>query len=136
MVFWNPKYGLFSNAQGKADGIAVLAILVNIGAASPEFEKIVAAIQRHMPIVAPITIEQEELEDVDISQFLPDNREYFTYTGSLTTPNYSSCVEWTVFKTPITISQEQLDILLALYNRGNDRKPQDVTSPVISSFQP
>lgn len=38
----------------------------------------------------------------------PENKEFWTYEGSLTTPPYSECVLWTVFKHPTTISTAQV----------------------------
>jgi carbonic anhydrase len=39
---------------------------------------------------------------------LPPTREYFAYSGSLTTPPCSEGVAWVVLKTPIEASAEQI----------------------------
>jgi len=45
---------------------------------------------------------------IDANQLLPDEKTYFTYMGSLTTPPCSENVLWFVMKNPIVISEEQV----------------------------
>lgn len=45
---------------------------------------------------------------IDVSQLLPNDRSYFTYMGSLTTPPCSENVLWFVMKNPIYVSEEQV----------------------------
>ncbi|XP_033123933.1 carbonic anhydrase 7-like [Anneissia japonica] len=53
---------------------------------------------------------------------------YWNYNGSLTTPPCYESVIWTVFETPITISQTQMDMF---------RQLGDSTShPIINNFRP
>ncbi len=37
-----------------------------------------------------------------------DRKSYWTYPGSLTTPPYSECVTWVVYKDPIQVSASQM----------------------------
>lgn len=37
-----------------------------------------------------------------------ENREFWTYEGSLTTPTYKECVIWTIFRSSIPISRRQV----------------------------
>ena len=46
---------------------------------------------------------------IDADNLLPDNRTYYTYSGSLTTPPCSEIVTWIVMDKPIFASQAQLD---------------------------
>jgi len=46
------------------------------------------------------------------------NAEYFTYTGSLTTPPCTEDVKWFVMKTPLGISQKQADTIQALFAKN------------------
>jgi carbonic anhydrase len=45
---------------------------------------------------------------VEETNLLPPTREYFSYSGSLTTPPCSEGVKWIVLKTPIEASAEQI----------------------------
>ena len=52
---------------------------------------------------------------IALGDLLPDQRSYYTYMGSLTTPPCSEGVLWMVMKTPVAISAEQLAIFSRLY---------------------
>jgi len=56
-------------------------------------------------------------------RLLPDQRQYYTYEGSLTTPPCTETVRWLVMETPILASREQLETLRAQYD-GNARPVQ------------
>merc|ERR1712107_183358 len=45
---------------------------------------------------------------IDPAKFLPENRTFYNYEGSLTTPPLLESVIWTVFKEHITMSEEQV----------------------------
>ena len=47
--------------------------------------------------------------EYDVNALLPDQRSYYTYDGSLTTPPCSEIVHWIVMEEPITASSAQLD---------------------------
>lgn len=46
---------------------------------------------------------------INAMNFLPTNKSYYTYQGSLTTPPCSQGVKWIVLKNPITASQDQIN---------------------------
>ena len=52
---------------------------------------------------------------INASSFLPENREYYSYSGSLTTPPCSQEVSWNVLKMPIEVSAEQLEQFMDIY---------------------
>ena len=52
---------------------------------------------------------------IDLSQLLPEDKRYYTYMGSLTTPPCSEGVLWMVMKQPVPISVEQVSIFARLY---------------------
>lgn len=52
---------------------------------------------------------------INASQLLPQDREYFTYMGSLTTPPCSENVRWFVMKNPIQVSEEQVKSFGQIY---------------------
>ncbi len=55
---------------------------------------------------------------------LPDDRGYWTYTGSLTTPPCTEGVEWFVFEQELTVSRQQWQAFANLY-KVNTRELQD-----------
>ncbi len=71
----------------------------------------------------------------DPSLLLPAERGYYAYTGSLTYPPCTEGVEWRIFKTPLTISREQLGAISSLVGR-NARLPQPVYMRTIEETLP
>jgi carbonic anhydrase len=60
---------------------------------------------------------------VDPASFLPADRAYYTYMGSLTTPPCTENVQWLVMRQPVQVSAEQIAIFSRLY-RNNARPVQ------------
>lgn len=94
------------DAEGK---LAVVAVLLDRGVAQP----IVQAVWNALPL------EKNEAQaapgTIDLNKLLPEDRRYYTYMGSLTTPPCSEGVLWMVMKTPVPVSPEQIDIFARLY---------------------
>jgi carbonic anhydrase len=61
----------------------------------------------------------------DIKQIMPTNKEYYKFMGSLTTPPCSENVKWNVFKTPMTISKQQVKQFFDIFGHSNNRPLQD-----------
>ena len=65
---------------------------------------------------------------------------YWTYQGSLTTPPLFESVTWIVFKKPMIVSKDQLDIMRNLKcNVCSGREPVDSQTPnlpMIDNFHP
>ena len=95
------------NAHGQ---LGVVACLLEVGdTANPLIDTIWE--------VMPQTQGQPQQHDIqiDIKQLLPTEKEYFTFTGSLTTPPCSEGVKWIVLKQLVSISAAQLEKFKALY---------------------
>jgi len=115
MVHYNSKYGSFSEAIKHPDGLAVIAILMenskrdNVAFRHIEqFEKIIRTDKKNVTFLGkPIALED----------LLPDETgSFYRYFGSLTTPAYNESVTWTVFDTPIAVSERQMNKFRALFN--------------------
>lgn len=52
--------------------------------------------------------EEHKKMTVNAADFLPKNKTYFNYSGSLTTPPCSENVNWMVMTTPIQVSEKQI----------------------------
>lgn len=98
--------------------IAIVAVMFDVGepnqAIQNLWESFPAMEDSSMPIFSP----------VNINQLLPDNKTYWRYRGSLTTPPCTEGVTWAVLKTPVTLSADQLDKFHYIVGSANNRPPQ------------
>jgi len=97
--------------------LAVVSVLLEKGAENP----LIQTLWNNMPLevnqdVAPAVA-------IDLNALLPENRAYYTYMGSLTTPPCTEDVLWMVFKQPMPVSADQVAIFSRLY-RNNARPVQ------------
>jgi carbonic anhydrase len=54
-------------------------------------------------------------EALELAALLPNDRRYYTYMGSLTTPPCSEGVQWIVMRTPQSLTAEQIAIFSRIY---------------------
>jgi carbonic anhydrase len=96
--------------------LAVVAILLKQGKNHPLVQTIWnnLPLEKNDEVTPPSGI-------VDVAQLLPEDRSYYTYMGSLTTPPCAEGVLWLVLKEPQQISSEQLAIFGRLYK--NNARP-------------
>ena len=107
IVHYNSKYEVPGEALDQDDGLAVLGIFLSTGDADhPEFEKIC---KRFTDIENAKDVVQLD-EELDINNLIPENKTFFTYPGSLTTPPLYESVTWIVFKQEMKISQRQVSL--------------------------
>ena len=98
---------LHRNAEGK---LAVVAVLIDKGGAS----ELMATLWKNIPKEK----EKESAVDgatIDVTQLLPENKDYYTFQGSLTTPPCSEGVTWFVLKTPEKIGDAQVGAFAKIY---------------------
>jgi carbonic anhydrase len=83
---------------------------------------VLAMLWPHLP---KKTGESEKVtEMVNAAGFLPADRGYWTFMGSLTTPPCTEGVRWFVFEQELSLSRDQLRAFVALF-RMNTRGLQD-----------
>lgn len=87
------------NLMGKP---IMVAILFEIGAKNLVLEQLFSAIPLHKG-------EALTLGRFDVTQLYPAKRDYYDYPGSMTTPPCSEGVRWLVLKTPMQLSEAQLN---------------------------
>jgi len=87
----------------KDGSLAVIAVLYQLGNANPTLAKIFDAMPHKAHNNAPFELTSEEID-----QLLPQEKGYYRFNGSLTTPPCSEGVRWFVLKQYPTISKEQL----------------------------
>nr|XP_039253489.1 carbonic anhydrase 2-like isoform X1 [Styela clava] len=134
LVHWNSgKYESFVESLNHPDGLCVLgAFLQKSEAENANYKQLFSEIKE-----VPLQDDKRDVErKFDPRILLPENiKNYFHYSGSLTTPPLNECVQWVVFKTPVDLSEEQLQAFRDLHIGkekdnpclcDNYRPPQDV----------
>ncbi len=96
--------------KSAAGAFAVVGVFITPGATNPTLAPIWSVMPSHKAASATI-----EGMAVNPAKLLPVDREYFRYMGSLTTPPCSEGLVWTVFRSPIEASPEQIRNFAALF---------------------
>jgi len=108
--------------------LAVLSLFLKEGDATNAFLK---------PIFdnLPTTPGSKTIEgvNVNVGNLLPSGREYFTYTGSLTTPPCSEGVTWMVLEDSVIVSKAQIAQFRAIFE-GNARPEQPLNGRTIRAL--
>ena len=94
------------DAEGK---LAMLAVLLERGAA----HAMIQTVWNNLPLEKHDTVRPSVV--LDVSELLPERRDYFTYMGSLTTPPCTEGVLWMVMKQPMQASPQQMALFSRLY---------------------
>jgi len=71
--------------------------------------------------------------EIELSELLPENKSYYHYSGSLTTPPCSEVVHWYVMQTPITASATQITQFSSIL-KNNYRNVQNLNGRSIYKF--
>merc|ERR1712051_824541 len=129
-VHYNTKYGTPENAADKPDGLAVLGVFIEEGEEHPEFKKMMAALGKAQRKGQTVPIEAT----IDPAKLLPENRTFYNYDGSLTTPPLLESVIWTVFKQHITMSEEQVKLMRCLKITCEDEDSDD--DDMVDNYRP
>jgi len=99
---------------------AVVAVLLERGMENPHIQ----TVWNYMPLEVGLDVQPPDAV-IDLARFLPEQREYYTYMGSLTTPPCSENVLWMVMKQPVPVSTQQIGIFARLY--PNNARPVQPT---------
>lgn len=102
------------NENEKTGNIIVLGVLMANGQANAMMQQVLSNLPttKGQPKVVANTV-------INPTDFLPTDRSYFTYTGSLTTPPCTQGLDWIVYKTPIQISADQEAAFAKVYPKNN-----------------
>lgn len=104
-----------ANRKGE---LAVISVLFREGAANPAIEEL----WHYAPSKVNSTMDANA--KLNVTELLPESRDYYTFDGSLTTPPCTEGVRWLVLKQPMTISAEQIAKFRRIF------KDQDTNRPV------
>ncbi|MCG8407544.1 MAG: carbonic anhydrase family protein [Phycisphaerales bacterium] len=100
--------------RNDAGELLVLGILIHVGAENA----FLAQFWNEFSLSESTT--ETDIE-INVTDLLPADLDYYTYSGSLTTPPCTEIVTWVVLKTPIALSREQVDFFT--YRVGNNARP-------------
>ncbi|KAM4614250.1 carbonic anhydrase 5A, mitochondrial isoform 1-T1 [Discoglossus pictus] len=110
LVHWNcSKYRTFEEAIMEDNGLAVIGIFLKLGAHHQKLQKLVD--------ILPSVRYKDSLTEFnyfDPSHLLPSCNDYWTYSGSLTTPPLTESVTWIMMKKPIEVDHSQLAVFRSL----------------------
>merc|ERR1711877_3264 len=73
---------------------------------------------------------------IDPAKFLPENRTFYNYEGSLTTPPLLESVIWTVFKEHITMSEEQVKAMRCMKITCEDEDSDSDGGDMVDNYRP
>lgn len=111
--------------QNTKGAYLVLAVMAIEGEESAPF----AFLESYLPIqVGEMKIINESF---NLNLNLPNNKAYFHYIGSLTTPPCSQGVLWFIFQNPVTVSLEQVTTLNKLMPHHNYRDTQPLNGRIV-----
>ena len=113
------------NASGE---LAVVGLLYRLGLQSTVIEALLDV----MPEADGTPV--NTTPGIVAADFLPDDLGYFAYDGSLTTPPCSEGVSWMIMRSVATVSQDQVNRLMAYGGGGPTNRPlQPLGSRVINA---
>ena len=119
-----PLEAQFVHADSKGN-LTVIGVMFKEGKENPGLAKL----WQQMPNEAgePIALKTRVIP----SELIPDNRSYYRFSGSLTTPPCSEGVRWLLMKTPLTASKEQIEAFEHAIHHHNNRPVQALNGRVV-----
>ncbi|KGL63184.1 carbonic anhydrase [Polaribacter sp. Hel1_85] len=112
--------------KNKTNEYTVMGILAQEGEESQLFE----FFESFLPIAENKT--KEIHQSLDLATLFPQNTDFYSYGGSLTTPPCTESVNWVIFKNPIIVSVEEVLKLKNNMPKNNYRNEQPLNGRVVS----
>lgn len=110
---------LFQAPNGQ---LAVIGVLYQVGEHNPDFEHVLNQYDQ-----------QKGEGTFSVAGLIPENKSYYHYIGSLTTPPLTEGVEWYVMKNVLEVSAEQVLRFIAIHGRNN-RECQPINERKVLSY--
>jgi len=111
-----------ADAKGQ---LAVVAVMFEDGGDNAWL----AGIEKSVPMQAETEIDLSK--SVEATSLLPSDRDYYRFSGSLTTPPCTEGVRWLVLKHPVTASHGEVEKLHAAIGHDNARPVQQLHDRVV-----
>ncbi|XP_023596449.1 carbonic anhydrase 5B, mitochondrial isoform X2 [Trichechus manatus latirostris] len=128
LVHWNAvKFESFEDATLMENGLAVIGVFLKLGKHHKELQKLVDVLPsvKHKNTVV-------EFGSFDPSCLMPTCPDYWTYSGSLTTPPLSESVTWIIKKQAIEVDDDQLEQFRTLLFTSEGEKEKRM----VDNFRP
>jgi len=118
LYHYHSQYHSWEEAVHHEAGVAVVAVLLKAGEGylNMEIDKIV----RMLPNVTFQGDSVQMEEQVDLMNLLPNDKDYFSYEGSLTTPDFNENVVWLVMRDPLIVSRESMNSMKQMRFGGEE----------------
>nr|XP_002719936.1 carbonic anhydrase 5B, mitochondrial isoform X1 [Oryctolagus cuniculus] len=128
LVHWNAvKFESFEDAAVEENGLAVIGVFLKLGKHHKELQKLVETFPsiKHKDTLV-------EFGSFDPSCLMPTCPDYWTYSGSLTTPPLSESVTWIIKKQPVEVDHDQLEQFRTLLFTSEGEKEKRM----VDNFRP
>ncbi|XP_032612512.1 carbonic anhydrase 5B, mitochondrial [Hylobates moloch] len=128
LVHWNAvRFENFEDAALEENGLAVIGVFLKLGKHHKELQKLVDTLPsiKHKDSLV-------EFGSFDPSCLMPTCPDYWTYSGSLTTPPLSESVTWIIKKQPVEIDHDQLEQFRTLLFTSEGEKEKRM----VDNFRP
>uniref|UniRef100_A0A096NAK3 Carbonic anhydrase n=1 Tax=Papio anubis TaxID=9555 RepID=A0A096NAK3_PAPAN len=128
LVHWNAvKFENFEDAALEENGLAVIGVFLKLGKHHKELQKLVDTLPsiKHKDTLV-------EFGSFDPSCLMPTCPDYWTYSGSLTTPPLSESVTWIIKKQPVEVDHDQLEQFRTLLFTSEGEKEKRM----VDNFRP
>ncbi|NOU24076.1 MAG: carbonic anhydrase family protein [Methylotenera sp.] len=119
-----PLEAHFVHADAKGN-LTVIGVMYTEGKANTALAKLWEQLPNE--ISEPIELKNRVIP----SDLIPENRSYYRFSGSLTTPPCSEGVRWLLMKNPLTVSKEQIEAFKHAVHHNNNRPVQALNGRVI-----
>jgi carbonic anhydrase len=108
-----------------ANRFAVISVMLQLGADNPFIDRFWGALP------AEANGKAQWSGELNILDALPNDRSFYTYQGSLTTPPCSETVSWLIMTTPLTVSKAQVEKYSKVFGGPTNRPVQALNGRVI-----
>jgi carbonic anhydrase len=108
------------------EAILVIAVLIRRGRKN-------GAIEPMFSDLPGLPTDTRDVSDVRLRALLPEQRESFRYSGSLTTPPFTEPVRFVVLADSIDVSRGQIGAFRELFHEGNSREVQPLNGRKVRS---
>lgn len=115
--------------RNEQNQLAVVSVLLDPGPANALIDKV----WTYMPLDNQDRVTMPP-GSLDLNQLLPQDRRYYMFMGSLTTPPCTEGVLWLVLKKPVTLSADQLRLFTRQFP-DNARPTQPLNGRVVREAQ-